>query len=110
MFQGSIVGVVGTVGSGKSSLLSAITAEMQLEQGLVTVANLGDGFGLAAQEAWIQNASIKDNILFGKPYCDEKYAAVVEACALEDDLKVGNDVQACVGYIYEEYMKACTQI
>ena len=94
MFQSSIVGVMGMVGSGKSSLLNAIAAEMQREQGLVTVANLNDGFGLAAQEPWIQNASIKDNILFGKPFCEDKYTAILEACALEDDLMVDN--AACI--------------
>ena len=91
LFQNSIVGVIGTVGSGKSSLLSAIMAEMHREQGLVAVVNMNDGFGLAAQEPWIQNASIKDNILFGKTFCEEKYTAVLEACALEEDLKVDGD-------------------
>ena len=90
--------MIGTVGAGKSSLLSAIMAEMQREQGLVTVANIDDGFGLAAQEPWIQNASIKDNILFGKPFCEEKYTAVLDACALEEDLKV--DVEAYLNIVY----------
>lgn len=46
------------------------------------------GFGLAAQEAWIQHASVRDNILFGTAYDPVFYQAVVEACALSDDLKV----------------------
>jgi ABC-type multidrug transport system fused ATPase/permease subunit len=46
------------------------------------------GLGIVTQEAWIQNATVKDNILFGKPYISQKYNDVVEACALNDDIKV----------------------
>ena len=87
-FQGSLVGIIGKVGSGKSSLLSAIMAEMHREHGHVTIANLSDGFGLAAQEAWVQHATLKDNILFGSKLHRKKYEATIEACALVDDLKV----------------------
>ena len=41
-----------------------------------------------AQQAWIQNATLKDNILFGKPLNQAHYVKVVEACALEPDLKI----------------------
>ena len=41
-----------------------------------------------AQQAWIQNATLRDNILFGKPYEDNKYDAVLEACALKPDLEI----------------------
>ena len=41
-----------------------------------------------AQQAWIQNMSLKDNILFGQPLSDKHYAKVVEACALEPDFKI----------------------
>ena len=87
-FQGSLVGVIGKVGSGKSSLLSAITAEMRKDHGDISVACLDKGFGLVAQEPWIQHATIKENIIHGKPYQYEKYTAVVDACALTEDLKV----------------------
>ena len=39
-----------------------------------------------AQQAWIQNATLKDNILFGRTFDQEKYDAVIEACALKPDL------------------------
>lgn len=42
----------------------------------------------AAQEAWIQNATVRDNILFGKEYKPSKYQRVLEACALKEDLKI----------------------
>lgn len=88
IFQGMFVGIIGKVGCGKSSLLSAILAEMYKEDGQIAVAQLREGFGLAAQEAWIQHATVRDNILFGREYSARKYQDVIEACALLDDLKV----------------------
>jgi ATP-binding cassette subfamily C (CFTR/MRP) protein 1 len=41
-----------------------------------------------SQQAWIQNATVKDNILFGKPYIEELYKNVMFACALETDFKL----------------------
>jgi ABC-type multidrug transport system fused ATPase/permease subunit len=41
-----------------------------------------------AQQAWIQNATLKDNILFGKPYHEERYNMVLDACALRPDLLI----------------------
>lgn len=58
--------------------------------GVLFVANREAGFGLAAQEPWIQHATVRDNILFGKDYDAVFYQAVIEACALSDDLSVGN--------------------
>jgi ATP-binding cassette subfamily C (CFTR/MRP) protein 10 len=83
------VGVIGKVGSGKSSLLSAVLAEMKRLQGTISVRGLRQGFALAAQEAWIQNATVRDNILFHQPYNTARYEAVIWACALADDLKAG---------------------
>lgn len=56
--------------------------------GVLYVANREAGFGLASQEPWIQHASVRDNILFGKDYSAGFYQAVIEACALSDDLSV----------------------
>jgi len=56
--------------------------------GVVYVAGRESGFGVASQEPWIQNASVRDNILFGRDYDSASYQAVVEACALKDDLSV----------------------
>lgn len=54
-----------------------------------------DGFmqsiSYAAQTPWLRNQSIKDNILFGYPFDQERYDAVVEACALKTDFKVLDD-------------------
>lgn len=40
------------------------------------------------QQAWIQNATLRDNILFGRPYNEQKYCCVLDACALTPDLEV----------------------
>lgn len=47
------------------------------------------GFGLAVQEPWIQHATVRDNILFGREYDSTFYQTVIDACALADDLNVG---------------------
>uniref|UniRef100_UPI0037E7DE69 ATP-binding cassette sub-family C member 10 isoform X2 n=2 Tax=Semicossyphus pulcher TaxID=241346 RepID=UPI0037E7DE69 len=86
--KGSLVVVVGKVGCGKSSLLAALTGELSRLRGVVYVADREAGFGLASQEPWIQHASVRDNILFGKDYDPAFYQAVVKACALSDDLNV----------------------
>ncbi|CAH7216168.1 Abcc10 [Phodopus roborovskii] len=86
--QGMLVGIVGKVGCGKSSLLAAITGELHRLCGWVAVSGLSKGFGLATQEPWIQCATIRDNILFGKTFDARLYMEVLEACALNDDLSI----------------------
>uniref|UniRef100_A0A8C1YN95 ATP-binding cassette sub-family C member 10 n=1 Tax=Cyprinus carpio TaxID=7962 RepID=A0A8C1YN95_CYPCA len=82
--RGSLVAVVGKVGCGKSSLLAAITGELRE----VFVRGREQGFGLAVQEPWIQHATVQDNILFGRDFDSMFYQAVIEACALADDLNI----------------------
>ncbi|XP_053458560.1 ATP-binding cassette sub-family C member 10 isoform X2 [Nycticebus coucang] len=86
--KGMLVGVVGKVGCGKSSLLAAITGELHRLRGRVAVWGQSKGFGLATQEPWIQFATIRDNILFGKTFDAQLYRKVLEACALDDDLSI----------------------
>ncbi|KAH9493041.1 Multidrug resistance-associated protein 7 [Bulinus truncatus] len=85
---GQFVGIIGKVGAGKSSFLSAIIGEMKKMQGEIAVNNLNEGFAYVAQEPWIQHATLRDNILFGHPYDSQRYELVLEACALIEDLKV----------------------
>ncbi|XP_030784708.1 multidrug resistance-associated protein 7 isoform X4 [Rhinopithecus roxellana] len=86
--KGMLVGIVGKVGCGKSSLLAAIAGELHRLRGRVAVWGLSKGFGLATQEPWIQFATIRDNILFGKTFDAQLYKEVLEACALDDDLSI----------------------
>ena len=41
-----------------------------------------------AQQAWIQNATVRDNVLFGKPLDEERYNRILDACALRPDLQI----------------------
>ncbi|XP_028989328.1 ATP-binding cassette sub-family C member 3 isoform X2 [Betta splendens] len=83
--QGSLLAVVGHVGCGKSSLISALLGEMEKLEGEVSIQG---SVAYVPQQAWIQNATLRDNILFGKPYNEKKYRCVLEACALTPDLEV----------------------
>ncbi|XP_077679517.1 ATP-binding cassette sub-family C member 2 isoform X2 [Eretmochelys imbricata] len=82
---GCLVAVVGAVGSGKSSLVSAVLGEMENLKGHI---NIQGSVAYVPQQAWIQNATLKDNILFGLELDEARYQRVVEACALLPDLKL----------------------
>lgn len=83
--EGSLVAIVGSVGSGKSTLLSAILGELDKHNGRV---NTKGTIAYVAQQAWIQNATLRANILFGKVFDPSKYDRVVEACALKTDFEI----------------------
>lgn len=83
--DGKLVAVVGQVGCGKSSLISAFLGEMEKVQGRVKVKG---SFAYVPQQAWIQNATVRENILFGKEVDQNKYQQVIEACALGPDLEI----------------------
>ncbi|KAJ2396097.1 hypothetical protein GGI05_001285, partial [Coemansia sp. RSA 2603] len=99
----------GPTGAGKSSLLAALLGEMTLAGGRIVlpmgtapttdarsaeVARLSrQGASVAdvayvAQEAWLRNATIRDNILFGAPYDAARYEEVLRVCALKPDLRI----------------------
>ncbi|OLY85367.1 Metal resistance protein YCF1 [Smittium mucronatum] len=78
-----LLAIVGRVGSGKSSLLSAILGEMYKSKGSVTIRGK---VAYAAQQPWIMNATVRDNILFGHKFDKEFYDKVIYACGLEPDL------------------------
>uniref|UniRef100_A0A8U7N1E2 ATP binding cassette subfamily C member 2 n=1 Tax=Corvus moneduloides TaxID=1196302 RepID=A0A8U7N1E2_CORMO len=82
---GSLVAVVGAVGSGKSSLVSAMLGEMENIKGHI---NIQGSLAYVPQQAWIQNATLKDNILFGSELDEAKYQQVLKACALLPDLEL----------------------
>ncbi|XP_011264384.1 multidrug resistance-associated protein 1 isoform X2 [Camponotus floridanus] len=83
--QGQLVAIVGTVGSGKSSLLSALLGEMEKLNGKV---NTKGSIAYVSQQPWIQNATLQDNVLFGKALNKSVYNRIIEGCALSPDLKM----------------------
>ncbi|KAG6453078.1 multidrug resistance-associated protein 1 isoform X2 [Manduca sexta] len=83
--RGALVAVVGAVGSGKSSLLAALLGEMNALAGRV---NTNGSIAYVPQQAWIQNATLQDNILFGKALDRHKYNTVINVCALKPDFEV----------------------
>jgi len=80
---GRLTAVVGSVGSGKSTLALAFLGEIQPTTGSVDV---HAQVAYAAQEAWILNATVRDNITFGRPYDPEWYSEVIFSCALGPDI------------------------
>ncbi|KAF9436471.1 hypothetical protein BGZ76_003902 [Entomortierella beljakovae] len=81
--NGNLTAIVGRVGQGKSSLLSAIIGEMYKIGGKIQISGK---VAYVPQQAWIINATLKDNILFGNDYDEERYKQVVFACALVSDI------------------------
>uniref|UniRef100_A0A452ZEM9 ABC transporter C family member 3 n=1 Tax=Aegilops tauschii subsp. strangulata TaxID=200361 RepID=A0A452ZEM9_AEGTS len=83
--QGMRVAVCGTVGSGKSSLLSCILGEIPKLSGEVKTCGR---ISYVSQTPWIQSGKIEDNILFGTEMNRERYEKVLEACSLIKDLDI----------------------
>ena len=112
--EGELCAVIGKVGSGKSSLLSAILGEMEMVEGTVSLREAK--LALVEQNPWIMSryciilregsprnwnlltvclrvecqldATLRENIIFGLPFDKERYEKVIEACALHQDIAV----------------------
>jgi ABC-type multidrug transport system fused ATPase/permease subunit len=95
--------IAGPTGSGKTSLLMALLGEMKLLEGRVYLpggtanraelpvdpqTGLIESVAYCAQEAWLVNATVKENIVFCSPFDERRYNAVIKACALERDLSI----------------------
>ncbi|PNP37043.1 hypothetical protein TGAMA5MH_11060 [Trichoderma gamsii] len=81
--RNELIAVIGTVGSGKSSLLAALAGDMRKTEGDVV---FGASRSFCPQYAWIQNTTLQNNITFGKDMDREWYKEVIQACALQADL------------------------
>ncbi|XP_046996198.1 ATP-binding cassette sub-family C member 5-like isoform X2 [Schistocerca americana] len=82
--KGQLIGICGPVGSGKTSLLLAALGQMRITSGHV----FRDGScAYVSQEAWIQNATLKENVLFGETFEAKRYYEAVYSCALVEDIK-----------------------
>lgn len=82
--KGELSCIVGRVGAGKSSFLEAILGDIWKIHGEVVVHGRT---AYVAQQAWVMNASVKENIVFGHRWDPRFYERTINACALTEDLK-----------------------
>lgn len=80
--KGELACIIGRVGAGKSSLLEAMLGNLFKQKG--EVVSRGD-VAYVAQSPWVMNASVKENIVFGRRWDQKFYERTVRACALLDD-------------------------
>eukprot|EP01052_Picozoa_sp_SAG31_P000604 SAG31_NODE_17_length_35773_cov_25.999271_29_plen_588_part_00 len=80
---GELCIVLGAVGSGKTSLINGILGELALAAGRTCSRG---SVALCEQQPWIQAGSVRDNIIFGSPFEEERYWNTIDACALQTDL------------------------
>uniref|UniRef100_A0A8D2LPA7 Cystic fibrosis transmembrane conductance regulator n=1 Tax=Varanus komodoensis TaxID=61221 RepID=A0A8D2LPA7_VARKO len=85
---GELLIVIGPVGAGKSSLLSAILGELSPNKGFIDVRGR---IAYVSQQPWVFSGTVRNNILFGKEYHKEKYEKVLRACALKKDMELLKD-------------------
>lgn len=85
--EGELVGIVGTVGSGKSSFLNAVLGEMSLQSGTLSAVK-DKKIAYCDQRPWIVNATVRDNITFGSDLDEERLKRAIYVAAMEDDLKI----------------------
>lgn len=93
--KGFMVAIIGEVGSGKSSLLNLVLGETRLINGSIY---LSGSTAYVPQVPWIMSGTIRDNILLGKDYDQNRYSEVIQACTLDLDISLmkGGDM-ACIG-------------
>ncbi|CAD5219876.1 unnamed protein product [Bursaphelenchus okinawaensis] len=83
--RGQLIAVVGKVGAGKSSLLMSLLGEMERLRGKIGVHGT---VAYIPQQPWMQNGSVRHNIVFGKRFDEYFYGRVMDACALYPDMSI----------------------
>ena len=102
--------ICGRLGSGKSLMLNGLLGEADLTTGQLfcprsspdLMASFEKNLSLekwiiptmvayVPQQAWLQNASIRDNVIFSSPFDETRYRQVLEACSLNSDLEIMED-------------------
>ncbi|XP_077862231.1 ATP-binding cassette sub-family C member 9-like [Saccoglossus kowalevskii] len=86
--KGGLTMIVGLVGSGKSSLISAILGEMTILCGKVEFSRKTNSVSYVPQKPWLQNATFRNNILFGSSFDYARYQRVLHACSLLPDIEI----------------------
>ncbi|KAE9379682.1 putative ABC transporter [Stipitochalara longipes BDJ] len=83
--RNELIAIIGSVGSGKSSLLSALAGDMRKMAGNIT---FGSSRAFCPQYAWIQNTTVRQNVVFGRDFDEKWYNTVIDACALRPDFEI----------------------
>ncbi len=81
---GELTVIIGSVGSGKTSVLMSIIKELPIVSGEIKISGK---ISYASQESWIFGGTVKENILFGSYFDEKKYKQVIHVAALEEDIK-----------------------
>lgn len=82
--DGELLGIVGPVGSGKSSILECILGELDITSGQKEINGV---ISYASQEPWLFSSSVRQNILFGEKFNSERYKKVIKVCNLQKDFE-----------------------
>ena len=84
--RGEVIAVVGSVASGKSSLIQGLLGDIQSSENTTISMAGGSSLSYAAQTPFILSTSVRENILFGSEYDADRYEKVLDACCLRQDL------------------------
>nr|XP_018907669.1 PREDICTED: ATP-binding cassette sub-family C member Sur [Bemisia tabaci] len=84
--KGQLTVILGNIGSGKTSLLAALLGEMECTSGCIQW-QAGLSVAYVSQKPWLLNATLRDNILFGRRYRHHRFQKVIASCALQPDIE-----------------------
>jgi ABC-type multidrug transport system fused ATPase/permease subunit len=85
--KSEVVAVVGKVGSGKTLLLRALLGEVPPKSSSSTALSISGTLSYAAQEPFVLNTSLRNNIIFGSAFNEDRYEKVIDACCLRPDMQ-----------------------
>jgi ABC-type transport system involved in cytochrome bd biosynthesis fused ATPase/permease subunit len=87
--KGHLIGIVGPVGSGKSTILMGILGENAIQGAPIQINAelMANGFAYVGQDVWLREGSVRENILCGRPFDQAKFEEAIWACALGQDIQ-----------------------
>ena len=88
IFKGNLIGIIGEFGSGKSSLFNAILNNLDILNGNDKKIFLNGSVAYVPQKPWILNETLRNNIIFNKPYDEKKYNTIIDICQLQPDFEL----------------------
>lgn len=82
--ENQLIAISGPVASGKSTLLLTILRELDIHSGNLLINGV---VSYSAQDPWLFDATIRQNILFTEPFDTNRYLNVIRICGLEHDIR-----------------------